>query len=286
MRQKGISGFTLKMIALVTMFIDHATATILEGYLYGYQYGLCDSFVNADNFTIWNNLYYVLRGVGRLAFPIYCFLIVEGFLHTRNVKKYLGRLLVFALISEIPFDLAVFHAINGDNFMTVFDYWGNMEVFWKWLKWMMSYQNVYFTLFLGLATIAMMDWVQRFFPISEKSNLSNKLSLLTEGLILLGIVAVSSVLAEYVFHTDYSAAGVLAIVFMYLLKQYRMVAFATGVVVLAVLCDPSEALGLLILVPLYFYNGTRGKQAKYVFYGFYPVHLLVLGLICVALGLK
>lgn len=286
MERKGISGFTLKMIALVTMLIDHFAATVLEGYLLGYRFGYCNSFVNADNFERWNRIYDVLRGVGRMAFPIYCFLLVEGFLYTRNVKKYIGRLFIFALISEIPFDFAIFQATNGENFTTVFDYWGNSEVFVNWLRWMMSYQNVYFTLCFGLITIALIDWIQRNFPISTKNDFLNKLSLMLEGSIILAIIAVICVLAEYVFHTDYSAAGVLAIVFMYMLRQRRMLAYATGVIVLAILCGSVEALALFMLIPLYFYNGTRGKQAKYVFYGFYPVHLLVLGILCVALGLK
>jgi hypothetical protein len=78
-----MSGLALKIVALSTMIIDH--------------YG-----------AIFQNDIIIFRIIGRLAFPIYCFLLVEGYYHTSNVKKYAARLLVFAFISEIPFDLAFF----------------------------------------------------------------------------------------------------------------------------------------------------------------------------------
>ena len=99
MEQKrfGISGSALKVLALMIMLIDHIGAVIVV------------KIMNAPGFDhdFWGSLYWPLRYIGRLAFPIFCFLLVEGFVHSSNVKKYLGRILVFAAISEIPFDLAI-----------------------------------------------------------------------------------------------------------------------------------------------------------------------------------
>lgn len=110
-RRFGLSGFGLKWIAMVSMLIDHAGMALFPQYLF-------------------------LRIIGRLAFPIYCFLLVEGAVHTSNKKQYLGRLFLFALLSEIPFDLLV----SGRLLF-------------------LDAQNVFFTLFLGLlAVFALEKW--------------------------------------------------------------------------------------------------------------------------------
>ena len=83
-RKFGLPADVIKLIAIVSMLIDH-TGAILQSYLTP-------------------ELYELMRGIGRLAFPLFAFFIVEGFLHTRSVGKYLLRLSVFALISELPFD--------------------------------------------------------------------------------------------------------------------------------------------------------------------------------------
>ncbi|MBQ2453108.1 MAG: hypothetical protein II497_01520, partial [Lachnospiraceae bacterium] len=107
-----MTGTALKLIAVVSMLIDHTGDVLFPGQLW-------------------------LRYIGRLAFPIYCFLIVEGFIHTRNVMKYMARLLVFGIVSEIPFDLAFFGEISYPG-----------------------YQNVFWTLLLGLMSIYMMSLVK------------------------------------------------------------------------------------------------------------------------------
>lgn len=83
------SGSTLKIIAMLSMLIDHIAAVLVDSRAYPELYG-------------------AMREIGRLAFPVFCFLIVEGYFNTKNVKKYVGRLLIFGVISEIPFDLAIF----------------------------------------------------------------------------------------------------------------------------------------------------------------------------------
>ncbi len=126
-RSGGISGNTLKMIAIITMLIDHIGAGVVEPYL-------SMNMGAMDGNEMFNRLYYLdrsLRIIGRVAFPIFCFLLVEGFLHTRDVKKYGSRLLLFSLISEVPFDLIFFNT-------------------WFYP----GYQNVYITLFIGLVVLA------------------------------------------------------------------------------------------------------------------------------------
>ena len=81
---KGLSGSTLKIIAMVTMLIDHIGAAVLA------------RMIISGNAELYD-LYMVLRKIGRLAFPIFCFLLIEGFCHTKDVKKYTSRLCLFAL---------------------------------------------------------------------------------------------------------------------------------------------------------------------------------------------
>jgi hypothetical protein len=115
--KKGISGATLKWIAVITMIIDHFAYAVYWN-IPGMSYQIYD----------------IMRKIGRISFPIYCFLIVEGFFHTRNLRKYILNCLIFAVISEIPFDMA----IHG--------------------KYIYIYgQNIYFTLALGLIAIAILD---------------------------------------------------------------------------------------------------------------------------------
>ena len=127
--KRGLTGGALKWIALLSMLIDHFAAVFYVG-----------SFLaGAPLFS--RGLYYVLRCIGRLAFPLYAFLLAEGFRHTRSVEKYLLRLLLFGLLSEIPFDLAFRRT---------------------WMHW--DYQNVYFTLFLGLLAVWMWERATRGCP--------------------------------------------------------------------------------------------------------------------------
>ena len=91
----------LKIIAVITMAIDHVGAAILFPYVsYLFQTG-------APQAEEVYQLYWVIRDIGRIAFPIYCFLLTEGFFHTRSRVKYARNLFLFALLSEIPFDLAL-----------------------------------------------------------------------------------------------------------------------------------------------------------------------------------
>lgn len=247
--EKKCSGFTLKMIAVVTMFIDHFGATIWERMMFRHSL-LAESLSGEFMY----NTYLVLRGIGRMAFPIYCFLLVEGFMHTRNCGKYLLRLFLFALISEIPFDLAFSE--------TVFE-WG--------------YNNVFFTLLTGLLTIWGMEEVKKRLEVTKFSYLVWPLWFV--------LTFWGCVVSELVFHCDYGSCGVLAIFAIYILKEQPLLGFFSAVLILGLLSDSSEFLALLMLIPIYFYNGKRGPRVKYFFYVFYPAHLLLLSLACYGLGL-
>ncbi len=105
----GINSFQLKWIAVITMIIDHTGAVLFPDDM-------------------------VFRYIGRIAFPIFCFLLVEGFFHTRDVRKYMLRLGLFALISEIPYDLAFRD--------TVLEF---------------EHQNVFFALLLGVVMMCALE---------------------------------------------------------------------------------------------------------------------------------
>ena len=104
----SFSGTALKTIACITMLVDHIGASCIEAGIL--TPGLDAGTLSQDTLSAYPlyRLDMVLRFTGRLAFPLFCFLLVEGFVHTHNVKGYLGRLVLFGLLSEVPFDLAFF----------------------------------------------------------------------------------------------------------------------------------------------------------------------------------
>lgn len=259
MKSPGLSGSTLKIIAMISMFIDHATSVLLERYIVyrGMSFDLTQS-TGPKSLII---LDLILRGMGRLAFPIFIFLLVQGFEHTRNKWKYLFRLVLFAGISEIPFDLGL-----------GFHYGMKLADIKKGQIINFDYQNVFFTLAVGLFTIILLDKI-------KKLNLP-------KGLIYLyGFLAAFLGMAlAWFLKTDYGMVGVLAIIVMYLYKDKGLNGiFLTCLALL--LSSISEACAFLVVWPVSKYNGKRGLNLKYVFYAFYPVHFLVLWLIALVLGI-
>ena len=276
----GISGFTLKIIAVISMFIDHLGATVVLGFLYASQRitwitresdRLIDQLLvwGHDNWEMVLSIYETMRYIGRIAFPIYCFLIVEGFLHTKNVKKYALRLGIFALISEIPFDLAFNEG---------------------WLD--MSSNNVFFTLLIGLLVIWGISWIRKKCGLlgqevsaGMQEGLENQILRKLCGVIaIFACVGIGAFVAEYILCTDYGAAGVVTIVVMYLLYKKSWMGFLLAVLVLTLMTSEIELIALLGAVLVCYYNGERGKNIKYFFYAFYPVHLLLLWLVTLLLG--
>jgi hypothetical protein len=222
-----MSGFALKLIAMITMLIDHTGAILFEGSQY----------------------YMYFRMIGRLAFPIYCFLLVEGFYHTSNVKRYLKRLGIFALISEIPFDLAFSKNITNTNFL--------------------DSQNVFFTLYIGLLVIYFISLINKKYPTDIL-----KQNLLTIVIVIIGCFA-SILLA-----TDYEILGVLLIVSFYLFRTNKLLLTIVVLLLNYELAGTLQALATVSMVFIWFYNGKKGlKLNKYIFYAFYPAHILILVLI-------
>lgn len=249
--RRGISGSTLKMIAVVTMLIDHFAAGVLGRYLAMNGIGSLD-INDMSGIDLWMNqnaalysTYNIMRLIGRIAFPIYCFLLVEGFEHTSNRMKYAGRLLVFAVISEVPFDL-------------VFS--GEILEF--------GYQNVFFTLFLGLLAMMGLRYIE------EREDMQ----MMVKPLWNFVVIAACMFAAQFA-KTDYAAIGVLCITVLYLFRRKKKYQTIAGCVAFL-----WELTAPLAFIPVWFYNGKRGWNMKYFFYLFYPVHLLLLYLLCMALG--
>lgn len=240
---KPFSGTALKRIACLSMLLDHVGASCLEQGLMAQWPNPtgCATFAQlAAADPAFARLYwldYALRLVGRIAFPLYCFLLAEGFLHTRSVPRYAGRLAAFALLSELPFDRAFF--CTG---------------------WYPAHQNVYFTLLLGLCGLW---WLHRF-PADGT---------LRGGLRHYAGLAACAAAAQLLC-TDYGAGGVLLVAVFYL---YRSAPLARSGVAALLLCDSPTALLALPLTHGYNgQRGACSKAEARLFYWFYPVHLLAL----------
>lgn len=250
--KKGISGSTLKMIAIITMLLDHTGAVVLGRLLMVSGIASLDTTDMAatmlwvkDNAVLYA-VYMLLRYIGRIAFPIFCFLLVQGFVHTSNKRKYALRLGLFALISEIPFDLALSSVA--------------LEF---------QHQNVFFTLFIGLVTMMVYETVEKKEDWSEIFK------------VICWIVTVLAGMGAAKFlRTDYDAIGVFCIMMLYIFRQKKSTQIIVGCVSFL-----WELTAPLAFIPIAFYNGKRGWKMKYFFYVFYPVHLLILYGICCLMGI-
>lgn len=214
----GLSGSALKVIAMISMVIDHIALYLLE------------------HGTV---LYETMRCIGRIAFPVFAFLIAEGFIHTRSRYRYFFTLLGFAVISEIPWYL-----LNGAD----------------------GTYNVMFTLALGLATLMVLE------------------NLLKRNMVLgflwtLGMAGFASWLG-----VDYEWRGILVICIFYLFNRYgHSFPHSRGLqffCIFTLMMYYGIIGAVMACIFLYLYNGKRGfvqgSIAKYSFYAFYPVHLIII----------
>ena len=222
------SGAQLKYIAFLSMLIDHVNKALM------YPLLTENGFLRyvSDVFDI----------LGRVAFPIFMFFLVEGFFKTGNRFKYLLNLIAFGIISEIPFDLfqsAVLFQPNSNNVM--------------------------FTLALALVMIWVIDELKvpksyiippvLWFPVSI-------------------IIVITTCLLSMIWGLDYEYHGILIAYFFYIFRNNPILSIIGGY--LSIFKTPWALLGFGLTLT---YNGKRGKQNKILNYLFYPVHLLILGLL-------
>lgn len=203
--------FILKIIGVVTMFIDHY------------------------HFIIGGPK--ILDVIGRLAFPIFSFSLSEGYTYTRNLKKYMGRLLIFALIFQIP---SIIFKLNYPI-------------------------NIFFTLFFGLLAVSIRH--------------------LKNTHILIKIILISLILyTAQKYEFDYGAYGILLIILFNIFREKKILIF-TGFTALnlIILLNPgifqlssTQIYSQLSLIPIFLYNGKKGRNLKYFFYLFYPIHFFIL----------
>ncbi len=212
-----LNGNILKWIAIITMVIDHVGAILFPQY---------DIF----------------RYIGRIAFPLFAFLLVEGYIHTSNVKKYMLRMLVFALVSEIPFDIAMY----GQMF-----YWRHQNIFW--------------TLCLGLLVIFIIERAQKKY---------------TNGFVIGFIAGIVIMVFAHLCQMDYGAGGIVLIFLLHHFRYKPWLKYILMAIVFYLGFGPTQLFGMIAVIPMLMYNGQRGScSMKYFFYVFYPAHLIVLQLI-------
>ncbi len=235
--RKGLlTAAHLKLIAMVSMLIDHTWGVLIADHQ-------------------WMNC------VGRLAFPIFAFQIAEGYAHTKNFKKYLLRLFLFGLVSEIPYNY-----MTGGGWFNPFG------------------QNVMFTFCLSLLLLRLLD------RAAEKKRPLRVL--LTAGILALGYVAGT------LTFVDYHGSGVLMVLLFHLTREVkfgRLIQLAAMYLINVELIGglgffvgesfvPNQAFALLALIPIWLYSGEQGwtdRRFRYACYAFYPVHITILVLIAI-----
>lgn len=240
-RIKMLNSAHLKYIAFISMLMDHVNKSLIYPYL-----------VNDTNWLMHvSNLFDVL---GRVAFPLFAFMLVEGYFHTHNRWKYLGNLLLFGVISEVPFDM-----------FTTKDF-----VNWRW-------NNVMFTLAFMLVTIWVIDELKKKLTSGEGELTRGKAVL---WYFLSVIIVVLMCFAAMFASLDYDYHGILIAYFFYLFRERPLLRIFFGY--LSIFKEIWSLLGFGLTLT---YNGQRGKQYKLLNYLFYPVHLLILGLLRFYLGI-
>ncbi len=253
MKQGFLTSFHLKLIAIIAMTIDHF-ATIIG------QVGLMTMFPNATLQTTYQ-IIRIMNGVGRIAFPLFAFMIAEGVMRTRSMPRYIGRLALFAIISE-PFYYFAFSPTTP-TLAGLFESLAKLHL-----------TNIFATLALGAIAIYIYQLLER--------RKSKKLLLLFIPIALL-IVFIGGMI-----HCDYGAQGVILIIVLYFAKTkpLKMLVVLVWSLCVYLLWMGSIAHGIFAALScafIWLYNGKRGIPIKWSFYVYYPLHILLLTLLASAL---
>ena len=240
-REIGFSHNALIILAMFTMLMDHIAYVLIQnGKLYGYDAVLYENAISLPEAKPWLILYKILRMIGRISFPIYAFLIVEGFRKTSNVFKYILRIFLLAIVSEIPFDLIVFNKfLSAECFML---------------------QNVLFTYFVALLMLI---------AARELNAISEVLSV---------IPAILAIVICYFLRTDYWLEGILLTYIFYMFRHDLNVKCLLALIITFVMSlQRYYGFAAVSVFFIYFYDGQKGYiDLKRIHYLFYPLHMIVL----------
>ncbi len=231
----GLSGGMLKLLAVLMMTAyNFAVVIIHNGKLYGYVDEYYQMAIATEEGARWLDLYNFLIIFRHFSFPIFAFLLVEGFIHTSNFWKYFIRVFIVAIVSEVPFDLCMFNET------------------YNW-----SLQNPVFTLATALLVMHFMqvwkrDIVKMWFPV------------------IVGCVV------AYFANFQYGAFGVAGMALMYYFHKEKILQMISGMAATAAGSVAVHFLPVLSFIPIFFYNGERGRfNPKWLYYIYYPLHLVV-----------
>lgn len=262
----GLTSYKIKLAAIIIMTLDHIGAILGQSGLSILIPPLPSEIAGA--IAAW------FRVVGRMAFPLFAFFIVEGILHTRNVRRYLARLFIFAVISE------PFYYFGFTNEASVGGFFDSLA--------RLNFTNVFFTLAISASALALFRYIDGVIP---------KYAPILDLLVSLAALYI----AEYI-DCDYGALGALLViglyfaarrgrqaavvcvwaVLTYILRQaYYGSGFEWSYISFGSLMYTLSAALSSVLVLLY--NGQRGRTMKWFFYIYYPAHILVLKLVLLAL---
>ena len=229
-----MSSFALHIIAMIFMLCDHMWATILD-----YEWLTC---------------------IGRIAFPIFAFLITEGYIHTSNINKYIKRMVIFAIITEIPFNLMV-------SASPIYPF----------------HQNVLWTFVISLLTL-------KYLSFDNTKNIFKSILIILLAIIIATVTmcdyfgaGVMMVVGFYIFRKSKLLQLLMMIyVNMILIQGYSYPIDIAGYTYYF----PQQGFALLSLIFIWLYNGKQGYHAKWfkIFcYAFYPLHMLILYILTIVL---